>query len=67
MMDDTYFQEWVVPGQQRELAQYPARLPHDQPHESQRDAEVEQVHRHFVGKMMYKNHLEKIQPVPEDQ
>jgi len=66
MVDDTFFQEWVIPGQQGVFAQHLSCLPHDQPHKSQRDTEIEQIHMDLFRECTRKNHLIKVQPVPED-
>ena len=39
-MYNTFFYKRMVFGQQRELAQHPGGLPHDQPDEAQRDTEI---------------------------
>lgn len=67
MMDDTFFQERMVLCQQGILAQHLRGLPHDDPYESQRNTEVEKIHRNLIGVVVGEYHLEKIQPMPEDQ
>ena len=67
MMDNTFFHKRMVPGQHGEFAQYPRRLPHDQPDKAQGDTEVEQVHRNVVRVDPGEYHLVKIQPVSKDQ
>ena len=69
MMNNTFFQERMIFGQRRELAEHPCRLPHDQPYKAQCDAEIEEVHGHMVGRNMFarEHHLEEIQPVSKDQ
>ena len=67
MMDDTFFQQWMVLGQHWKFAQYRSRLPHDKTHKTQRHAKIKQVHVNFIGKSTAKDHLVKIKPVPEYQ
>src|SRR5450631_4365472 len=67
MMDNTFLKKWMILRQQRELAQDPSGLPHDHSHKSQGHSEVKQVQGHTIGKRTGKNHLEKIQPMSEDQ
>src|ERR1700760_3020059 len=69
MMNNTFFQERMILGQRRELAEYPCRLPHDQPYKAQRDTEIEEVQGYMVGGDMLarEHHLEEIQPVSKDQ
>src|SRR5579872_2225650 len=67
MMDDTFFQEWMVLCQHRIPAQDPCGLPHDQPDETKRDAEVKQVQRYPVRRNRRHHYLIKVQPMPEHQ
>ena len=67
MMDDTFFQEWVVLRQQGVFAQYRPRLPHDQSDKPKRYTKIEQVQRNMIRIMMGEDHLIEIQPVPEYQ
>ena len=68
-MYNTFFYKRMVFGQQRELAQHPGGLPHDQPDKAQCDTKIKEVHRYMVrGDMLAgEYHLEKVQPVTEDQ
>src|ERR1700753_3525726 len=69
MVDNTFFKERMVFCQHGELAEYPCGLPHNQPYKAKCDTKIEEVQRYMVGRNVLSGeyHLEKVQPMSEDQ